>query len=223
MFPVEHLAGVAPSAVVDPTARLGCDVEIGPLAYVGPGCMVGARTRIGPGAVVHAGVQIGEDCRIGAHAVLGGPGFGFSAHAGRPTRVPQLGGLRIGDRVEVGAQTCIDRGSLGDTVIEDDVKIDNLVQVAHNVVIERGALLAGQVGVAGSARVGAGAVLAGQVGVADHANVGAGARVGAQSGVLGRVPAGAAVFGTPALPRRLALEVAGALRRLPALLRDPRR
>jgi UDP-3-O-[3-hydroxymyristoyl] glucosamine N-acyltransferase len=119
----------------------------------------------------------------------------------------------------VGAHSCVDRGSLGDTIIEDDVKIDNLVQIAHNVRLGPGAILAGQVGVAGSAQIGAGAVLAGQVGVADHAQIGAGARVGAQAGVLRAVAPGATVWGTPAIPRRLALEAAAALRRLPALLR----
>lgn len=217
-FPASARPGLHPTAVVDPSAVLGPGVEVGPFAVIGAGCRVGAGTVIGPGAVLSPGVVVGVDCRIGAHAVLGGPGFGFAPDGGRPRRAPQLGGLVLGDRVEVGAQACLDRGSLGDTVIEDDVKIDNLVQIAHNVRVGRGALLAGQVGVAGSAVIGAGAVLGGQVGVADHAEVGPGARVGAQSGVLGAIPAGAAVFGTPALPRRLALEVAAALRRLPDLL-----
>jgi UDP-3-O-[3-hydroxymyristoyl] glucosamine N-acyltransferase len=219
MFPPQAGSGVHPSAVVEPSAQLGVGVGIGPLAVIGAGCVIGAGSQIGPGAVLHPGVRLGAGCVIGAHAVLGGPGFGFSADQGRPRRLPQLGGLWIGDRVEVGAHSCVDRGSLGDTIIEDDVKIDNLVQVAHNVHVGRGAILAGQVGVAGSAQIGAGAVLGGQVGVADHAQVGAGARVGAQAGVVRAVPAGAAVWGTPAIPRRLALEAAAALRRLPALLR----
>ncbi len=219
MFPEVARGGLHPTAVVDPSAQLGAGVEVGPLAVIGAGCQIGDGCQIGPGAVLHPGVRLGAGCVIGAHAVLGGPGFGFAADGGRPRRLPQLGGLWVGDRVEVGAHSCVDRGSLGDTIIEDDVKIDNLVQIAHNVRLGPGAILAGQVGVAGSAQIGAGAVLAGQVGVADHAQVGAGARVGAQAGVLGAVPPGAAVWGTPAIPRRLALEAAAALRRLPALLR----
>lgn len=214
----EPAGGVHPRAVVHPSAALGAGVEIGPGAVVSAGCVIGEGSVLHANVVVGPGVIVGRCCVVFAGAVLGGPGFGFSPEGGRLQRVPQVGGLRIGDRVEIGANAVVDRGALGDTIIEDDVKIDNLVQIAHNVRVGRGAVIAAQTGVAGSARVGAGAQLGGQVGVSDHVEIGAGARVGAQAGVIGAVGPGEAVWGTPAMPRRLALRVAAALRRLPELV-----
>lgn len=218
LAPPEAEASVHPSAQVHPSAKLGPGVRLGPGVVVAEGSEIGEGSVLHANVVVEAGVVIGRDCEVFAGAVLGGPGFGFGLEGGRLQRVPQVGGLRIGDRVEIGANAVIDRGALGDTVIEDDVKIDNLVQIAHNVRLGRGAVLAAQVGVAGSSQVGAGAQLGGQVGVSDHVVIGPGARVGAQAGVIGRVEAGEAVWGTPAMPRRLALRVAAALRRLPDLV-----
>ncbi|MGC4061776.1 MAG: UDP-3-O-(3-hydroxymyristoyl)glucosamine N-acyltransferase [Aquabacterium sp.] len=166
-------AGVHASAVVDDTAKIGQGVTIGPLAVVeagaeigddviiGPHCVVGARARIGAGSKLSAHVTVGFDCVVGARCifhsgvVIGADGFGFAPNKGRWEKIEQLGAVRIGDEVELGANTCVDRGALGDTVIERGVKLDNLVQIAHNVHIGEDSAMAGCVGVAGSARIGA--------------------------------------------------------------------
>lgn len=165
--------GVHPSAVVDPTAVLGQGVSIGPLAVIeagavlgegvviGPHCVVGARARIGAQTRLAAHVTLGFDCVVGQRCifhsgvVIGADGFGFAPNQGRWEKIEQLGAVRIGDDVELGANTCVDRGALDDTVIENGVKLDNLVQIAHNVHIGEHAAMAGCVGVAGSARIGA--------------------------------------------------------------------
>jgi UDP-3-O-[3-hydroxymyristoyl] glucosamine N-acyltransferase len=138
--------------------------------------------------------------RVKAGAVLGGDGFGFADDAGRARRIPQRGGLVIEDDVEIGANTTVDRGALGDTRIGEGSKLDNLVQVGHNVIIGRHVRIAAQTGISGSVRIEDGALLGGQVGIADHQVIGRGAQVGAQSGVASRVPDGARVAGTPAVP-----------------------
>jgi len=191
-------AGVHPSAVVDPTAVLGQGVSVGPLAVVeagaileddvviGPHCTVGARARIGAATRLAAHVTIGFDCTVGRRClfhsgvVIGADGFGFAPHQGTWVKIEQLGAVRIGDDVELGANTCVDRGALDDTVIEDGVKLDNLVQIAHNVHIGAHSAMAGCVGVAGSARIGkhctvggAGMIL-GHLTLADHVHVSSG-------------------------------------------------
>ncbi len=206
--------GVDPAATVHPSARLGPGVVVHAGARVGPGCVVGARTVIFPNAVLCAGTVVGADCRIHPGAVLGADGFSFVAGPAGPEKMPQLGHVRLGDRVEVGAGACVDRAALGVTVLEDDVKIDNLVQVGHNVRVGRGTVIAAQAGLAGSARVGAFAQLGGQVGVGDHVRVGDGAQVGAQAGVVGHLAPGARVWGTPAMPIGVAKRAAVLLRRL---------
>ena len=166
-------ASVHPSAVVDPSAVMGTGVTIGPLAvieagaviadgvFIGPHTVVGARARVGQGTRLAPHVTIGFDCVIGARCILhsgvviGADGFGFAPNQGRWEKIEQLGAVRIGDDVEIGANTCVDRGALGDTVIERGVKLDNLVQIAHNVHIGEDSAMAGCVGVAGSARIGA--------------------------------------------------------------------
>jgi UDP-3-O-[3-hydroxymyristoyl] glucosamine N-acyltransferase len=166
-------AGVHPSAVLDATAKIGQGVSIGPLAVIeagaeigddvviGPHCVVGARARIGAGSKLSAHVTVGFDCVVGARCifhsgvVIGADGFGFAPNQGRWEKIEQLGAVRIGDDVELGANTCVDRGALDDTVIERGVKLDNLVQIAHNVHIGEDSAMAGCVGVAGSARIGA--------------------------------------------------------------------
>lgn len=204
--------GVHPSAVVDPSAVLHATVSIGPFVYVGgharldpnvvlfQGARVGAGAHIGAGAcvhshaVVHDGCVVGAGCWIGAGAVIGSPGFGIDSMG----RVPHIGGVRIGPRVTIGAQTCVDRGTVADTIIEADAHLDNLVQVGHNAIIGRGAVLCGQVGLAGGARVDAGAVIGGQAGVAGRATVGAGAHVAAQAGVTKDLAPGGRYSGHPA-------------------------
>jgi len=205
---------VHPDATVHPSAALGPGVRVHARAAIGPGCALGAGTEVFPGAVLCGGTQVGARCRIGPGAVLGYDGFAFAAGPGGPVRLPHLGRVVLEDDVEIGANTTVDRGTLGETRIGRGAKLDNLVQVGHNAQIGPGALLAGQVGLSGSARVGAGAVLGGQAGVADHVAVGAGARVGAQSGVMRDVPDGHAVWGSPAAPLAAAKRAAVALLRL---------
>ena len=199
------------SAVVDPSAEIDAGVVIGARAEIG------ARCRIGPNAVIGPGVIVGEDTVVGANASLshalvgarvviypgvriGQPGFGFEQSAEGVIKVPQLGRVLIGDDVEVGANSTIDRGSGQDTVIGQGTMIDNLVQIGHNVVVGERCILVAQSGVAGSSRLGKFVVIAGQVGVAGHLRIGDGAVVGPQSGVKEDVPAGGRVMGTPSQP-----------------------
>ena len=170
---------IHPSAVIDPEARIAEDAMIGPL------CVVERGAEVGPGTWLKSRVTLGEDCKIGArclvHAgvVIGADGFGFAPHQGQWEKIEQLGAVRIGDDVEIGANTCIDRGALEDTVIEDGVKLDNLIQIGHNVHVGRHTAMAGCVGVAGSAKIGAhctvggGAVVLGHLSLADHVHISA--------------------------------------------------
>jgi UDP-3-O-[3-hydroxymyristoyl] glucosamine N-acyltransferase len=161
-------------------------------------------------------------CTIQSGARIGCDGFGYAFVDGEHRSVPQVGGCVLGDDVDVGANTTIDRGSIGDTVIGRGSKLDNLIQIGHNVRIGERAILIAQVGVAGSCQVGDGAVLGGQVGVAGHLNIGAGARVGAQAGIIGDVPPGETVSGYPARPHREALRAQAALFKLPDTLQKIR-
>ena len=208
-----------PAAGVDPTARLEPDVVVAPGASVGPDVMIGSGSRIGPNAVIGPGVAIGRDCwigpnavvgfaligdevRIAAGAVIGEPGFGAAPSAAGPVDIPQLGRVIIQDRVTVGANACIDRGAYDDTVIGEGTKLDNLVQIAHNVRIGRNCLIAASVGISGSTTVGDGVMFGGQAGVADHLTIGEGARIAGAAGVLTDVPAGETWSGYPARPLR---------------------
>jgi len=179
-------AGVHPSAVVDASAQVASTATVGALAFVGAhavigdhavigeGCVVGDGSVVGAGSRLHprasllAGCTLGERCILHSGAVIGADGFGFAPHQGEWVKIEQLGGVRIGNDVEIGANTCVDRGALDDTVIEDGVKIDNLVQIAHNVHIGAGSALAGQVGIAGSSRVGKRCTLAGAAKMVGH-------------------------------------------------------
>lgn len=224
--------GVDATARLGSGVRLGADCRIGAGAVIGDGVRVGDRARIGPLTVVEAGVTLGDDVELGPRvvvhagailgqrviiksgAVIGGPGFGFLSSEAGHERVPQLGGCVLEDDVEVGANSCIDRGSLDDTRIGEGTKIDNLVHVAHNVRIGKHCLLMAGVGISGSTRIGDGVILAGQAGLVGHIEVGDGARIGAQAGVISSVPAGAAVSGYPARSHREYLRAQAALYRL---------
>ena len=215
--------GVHPLALVEPTATLGADVSVDPYAVVGANARVGAGSRIGAGAVVGPGVRIGENCvvhpraalypgvvlgdRVIVHAgaVLGADGFGYvrDPATGAYTQFPQQGTLVIEDDVDIGANTTIDRGSLGETRIGRGTKIDNLVHLGHNVTIGADVVIAAQTGISGSSWVGPGAVIAGQVGIGDHAGVGPGVILGGQAGVLPHkelLGQGQLFWGTPAKP-----------------------
>ena len=228
--------GIHPTAVVDPSARIGEDVAVGPFCVIGPraevsahvvlhshctlgeSSFVGERTVLHPFVSVYARVRIGADCLIHSGAVLGADGYGFEPREQGWEKIPQCGTVEIADEVEIGANTTIDRGRFGATRIGRGAKLDNLVHVAHNVVVEERALLCAQVGIAGSARVGSGAILAGQVGVGGHLEVGRGARVGGQAGVFGNIPAGQDYAGWPARPRQETLKRIAMQKRLPELL-----
>lgn len=211
--------GLSPYVVLEEGARVGDGTRIGPFTVVEAGVRIGAECRIGASCSLHRGVRLGDRVRLGPGVRLGTEGFGFAGSGDDRVRIPQLGGCRIGDDVEIGANSTVDRGSLDDTVIESGTKLDNLVHVGHNVRIGRNCVLVAQVGVAGSVRIGDRATLAGQAGVADHLTVGEGARIAAQAGVIGDVPAGAEYSGYPARPHARAMRASAAVLRLPDALR----
>ncbi len=231
---VHALAHVAPGAVVDPTAAVGPfavveagarierGARIGALVYVGAGAEVGEDSTLHSGAIVRDGVRIGRRVIVHPGAVLGADGFGYVFEEGAHRKIPQVGGVRVEDDVEIGANTTIDRGMLGDTVIGRGSKIDNLVQVGHNCDIGADVILVAQVGLSGSCRVGRRAILAGQVGVADHVSIGENAVLTAQSGVPSDVDAGEIRGGAPARPMAEMRRIWAAERMLPDLLRKVR-
>ncbi|HXE58302.1 MAG TPA: UDP-3-O-(3-hydroxymyristoyl)glucosamine N-acyltransferase [Gemmatimonadales bacterium] len=233
LFPPEPPApGIDPTARLGPGTTFGADVTIGAYAVLGRNVRLGDRCRIGPGAVLEDGVTVGPDSVIGprvvcctgtrvgarvvvkAGAVLGGDGFGYVADGAGHRRLPHVGGCIIEDDVEVGSQTCIDRGSVDDTVVGRGTKIDNLVQIGHNVRIGQRCLIAGQVGIGGSARIGDDVIIAGGVGVAHHVQIGDGARVTAASGLGTDVPPGKTYGGFPAREHREFLRAQAAMYRL---------
>lgn len=163
--------GVHPSAVVDPTAEIAPDAYIGPLCVVGAGVRIGAATVLRSRITVSDGCEIGERCLLHPGVVIGADGFGFANEAGQWIKIEQLGKVRIGNDVEIGANTCIDRGALDDTVIEDGVKLDNLVQIAHNVHVGAHSVIAGNAGVAGSARIGQGCSIGGAANILGHLTI----------------------------------------------------
>lgn len=229
--------GVHPTAVIDPGARLGDDVVVGAYAVIGRGSVVGDRARIGAQVVVGAECEIGDDVVLHPHVTLydgtvvgarsilhsgaraGVDGFGYVPVDGVLQKIPQVGCCVIGADVEIGANTTVDRGSIGPTEIGDGVKIDNHVHIGHNVRVGAGSILVAFVGVSGSTRIGRGVTLAGQAGIAGHIEIGDGATIAAQAGVFGDVPAGATYSGYPARPHKEALRTQASLFRLPRVLK----
>ena len=211
------LIGIDATAQIAKSAKIGKDCFIGAYAVIGENAVIGDNCLIEPHAVIEHDCQIGSHCRIGSGAYIayahignncfiysgariGCDGFGFQVMNGQHHRIPQLGRVIIGNDVEIGANACVDRGALDDTVIGDGSRIDNLVQIAHNDKLGRGCVIVSQVGIAGSCTLGDYVVLGGQVGLADHLNIGSGAQIGAQSGVMRDVEAGAIVMGSPSVP-----------------------
>jgi len=215
--PIAFRPGIHPSAVVDPSAKIGervaiqphvvieANVTIGDETVIGAGTYVGHESAIGESCLIYPNVTIRERTKIGSRviihggAVIGGDGFGFEFKDGRQRKIPQIGIVQIDDDVEIGANTTVDRARFGRTWIQEGVKIDNLVQIAHNVVIGKHSVIAAQVGISGSVRVGERVSMAGQVGIVGHATIGDGAMIAAQSGVSKNIPGGV-WFGYPAVP-----------------------
>lgn len=219
---VDPGASVGPLAVIETGATVGARTQVGALVFVGAGAAVGEDCRLYPGVVVRDGVSIGSRVVVHPGAVLGADGFGYVFDGSAHRKIPQVGGVRIEDDVEIGANTTVDRGTLGDTVIGRGSKLDNLVQVGHNCQVGADVILVAQVGISGSCRIGGRAVLAGQVGLADHVTVGEGAVLTAKSGVPSDVPAGQVWGGIPSRPIAEARRVWAAESMLPDLLRKVR-
>jgi len=210
-------AGIHKTAVVEAGAQVDKTASIGPLACIRTGAKIGERTVIGAGVKIGEGSIIGSDCRlednvvvyhnctiagnciIGANSTIGATGFGYYFIDGQHRLIPHTGGVILEDCVEIGANTCIDRAKFGNTIIGAGTKIDNLVQIAHNVVIGKCCLIAAQVAIAGSSKLGNGVVLAGQVGIKDHITIGDGTKVGAQAGVMNDIGPNEKVVGSPAI------------------------
>jgi UDP-3-O-[3-hydroxymyristoyl] glucosamine N-acyltransferase len=246
--PAQAVPDVAPEAFVHPSARVAPSAEIQPLAYVGPGAEVGARTVLFPGACVGAEARVGEDCilypnvvvrercRVGNRVILqpgcvvGSDGYGFAfdvegegGSGPRHYKLPQAGAVVIEDDVELGANTCVDRGTLGDTVVGRGAKVDNLVQIAHNVAVGPLSLIMSQVGISGSTKLGVGVIVAGQAGIVGHLHIGDGAKIAAQSGVMEDLPPGEVHGGSPSRHHGEWMRQHAALLRLPELLKAVRR
>jgi UDP-3-O-[3-hydroxymyristoyl] glucosamine N-acyltransferase len=233
--------GIDPRASIHATARVGSDSNLFPFAVIGEGSVLGARCQIHSGAVVgrycrladdvvlhpnvvlYDGTVLGNRVIVHANSVIGADGFGYRLQQGRHTKVPQLGHVEIGDDVEVGACTTIDRGTFQATRVGEGTKIDNLVQVAHNCQIGRHNLFVSQMGIAGSSSTGDYVVIAGQVGITDHVHIGERTVIGAKAGVTKDVPPGQRLLGAPATPERDQKRILMSLEKLPDIRRDLRR
>ena len=188
-------------AVVERGAKLGNKVQIYPQCYIGDNVEIGEGTKLYPGVKIYEGCKIGRNCIIHAGAVIGADGFGFAPKAdGTFAKIPQLGNVIIEDNVEIGANTCVDRAKTDSTIIRSGVKLDNLIQVGHNVQIGSNTVMSAQVGIAGTTKIGSNCFVGGQVGFADHIVVGNGCKIGSQSGIDKAVADGETRFGSPALP-----------------------
>jgi len=232
--------GIHSTAVIAADATLAADVTVGAFSYVGPRCVIGTGTRIYPHVVVGADVIIGEQCEIHSHvslregvklgnrvviqdgAIIGGDGFGFVPCETGYRKIPQQGIVVIGDDVEIGANTTVDRATLGETVVGTGTKLDNLIQIAHNAQVGSHTVIAALSGISGSSRVGDRCRIGGQVGIVGHLRIGDGVEIGAQSGVAGDVADGDVVSGSPARPHGLWKRIEASLTRLPELFRRVR-
>jgi UDP-3-O-[3-hydroxymyristoyl] glucosamine N-acyltransferase len=228
------------TAVVDPTAKVGervalgahCVVEAGAVigdgARLGPGCVVGPGAVIGPDCRIHDRVTVASGCKLGARCILhtgvviGADGFRYESVNGRLAKMPQVGIVEIGDDVEVGANTTIDRASFTVTRVGDRTKIDNLVQVGHNCEIGSDCVIVAQVGIGGSCKLGRGVIIGGQAGLSDNTTVGDGVRIAGQAGVHGEIPAGSEIAGSPAVDARTFFKAHGVFRQLPEIYRQVR-
>lgn len=233
--PIE--VGIHPTAIVGKGTKLGKHVSIGPYVVIGENCVVGERTTLMPGVVVENNVRIGNDCFLYSHVslrqdvivgnrvvihngtVIGSDGFGFAFEGGRYHKIPQVGIVVVEDDVEIGANTTVDRATLGETRICQGVKLDNLIQVAHNCTIGENTVIAAQTGISGSTQIGKGVRIGGQVGFAGHQTIGDGSIMGAQAGISKDVEPGVMVSGSPAKPHREMMRIQAAANKLPELMK----
>lgn len=204
---------IGAGAIVGPNAEIGSNCRVAAHAHIGNGVRIGNNCRIGPNASIRFSI-VGDDVAIYAGARIGEPGFGFAVSETGPVSVPQVGRVVIGDAVEIGANSTIDRGAVPDTVIGAGTRIDNLVQIGHNVEIGRMCIIVAQVGIAGSTKVGDGVQIGGQAGISGHLVIGDGARIAACSGVMRNVDAGETIAGAPAIPMKQFFRQTAALSRL---------
>ena len=228
--------GVHPSAVIEQSAKIGDNVYIGPYSYIGENCSVGSgssiypnvyigdNSKIGDNCILYAGVKIyheciiGNECIIHAGAVIGSDGFGFAPAAEEYSKIPQLGNVVLEDNVEIGANTAIDRATMGSTIIRKGVKLDNLIQIGHNVEIGENTVMAAHVGIAGSTKLGKNCMLGGQAGIAGHLKIAAGTKIGAQAGIISDIKEeNTAVIGAPAFDIKQYMKSYVVFRRLPEL------
>jgi UDP-3-O-[3-hydroxymyristoyl] glucosamine N-acyltransferase len=206
-------------AIIGPDATLGSDVVVAAHCVVGENAALGDGTQLWSHVTIYPRASVGARAIIHSGARIGSDGFGYVFRDGAHQKIPHVGRCIVGDDVEIGANTTIDRGSIDDTVIGNGTKIDNLVHIAHNVRIGKKCLIMAQVGIAGSVTVGDGAILAGQAGISGHLSIGAGARIAAQAGVFGDIPAGETWSGYPARPHRESLRASAALFKLAGMVR----
>ena len=227
--------GIDPLAYIAPTAKIGENVYIAPFACVGDNAEIGDNTSLHPHATVGSGSKVGHDCilyphvtvyhdcRVGNHCILhagsvvGADGFGFAPSPEGYEKIPQIGIVVLEDNVEIGANTCIDRATMGATIIRKGVKLDNLIQIAHNVEVGSHTVMASQVGIAGSTKIGEWCMFGGQVGVAGHIKVGNKVNMGAQSGVHSSIKDGEALIGTPPMPLKGYFKSSAVFRKLPEM------
>jgi UDP-3-O-[3-hydroxymyristoyl] glucosamine N-acyltransferase len=218
---IEEGAAVDPTASVEALCHIGRDASVGPRSILRSHCIVGEGSTIGSDVLLHARVTIGESVSIAdrvivhSGAVIGSDGFGYVRDGKKHRKIPQVGGVVIEEDAEIGANVTIDRATMGTTRIGPGTKIDNLVQIAHNVEVGSNSIIVSQVGISGSTRIGSGVVLGGQVGIVGHVTVGDGAAIGAQSGVMSDVPAGETRSGIGPLPHRRWLKAQAAFDKLP--------
>ncbi len=230
--------GIDPLASISPSATIGEEVYVGPFACIGDGACIGNGTQIYPNTVVGDGATVGNncllypnvtiyhDCKVGnnvtihAGAVVGADGFGFAPGPEGYDKIPQIGIVTIEDNVEIGANTCIDRSTMGSTVIKKGVKLDNLIQVAHNVEVGENTVMSAQVGIAGSTKIGSWCMFGGQVGLAGHIHIGDKTSLGAQSGVPGNIKGNQTLIGTPPMEPKAYFKSQAIFRRLPEMYKE---
>jgi len=207
---------ISPLCFISDGVSIGSGTIISPFVFIGENSVIGEKCIIYPHVTIREGIKIGNGVIIHSGAVIGSDGFGYVFHEGRHFKIPQVGGVVIGDTVEIGSNASIDRATTGNTIIGKGTKIDNLAQIAHNVKIGDNTIVVAQVGIGGSTEIGDYVILGGQVGVADHTRIDSGAMIGAQSGVMGNVPKGA-YSGSPAIPHRDWLKAQAVFAKLPEI------